>query len=72
MVDDLDRVKDMLFQGDQDLRQVIHQVRDQSAHTPLNAINECVGNRSPKELLLGSLRQVDGVLQSESLVRDRA
>jgi hypothetical protein len=62
----------MLFQVDQDLLQVIHQVRDQSERTPLNAINEYVGNRSPMEQPLESLQPVDEVLQSESLVRDRA
>jgi hypothetical protein len=62
----------MQSQANPDLRQVIHQVRGQSVRTPLNAINVCAENHSPKELQLESLQQVCEVLLNESLARDHA
>jgi hypothetical protein len=62
----------MQSQVNPDLRQVIRQARGQSVHTPLNAINVCVENHSPKELQLESLQQVCEVLLNESRARDHA
>jgi hypothetical protein len=72
MVDGLSREKDMQSQVNPDQRQVIHQVRGRSARTPLNAINVCAENHSPKELQLESLQQVCEVLLNESRGRDLA
>jgi hypothetical protein len=50
---------------DQDLLPMIHQVRAQSVHTPVNGKDVCAENHSPKEQLLESLQQGDAALQSE-------
>jgi hypothetical protein len=55
----------MRFPTDQDLRQVIRQVRDQSVRIPLSVKVECVENHFPKEQQLVSLRLSGEVLQNE-------
>ena len=52
MVDVLSRGLDMKFQVNQDPRQVIHQVRDQSGRTLMNVKVESAENHFPKALLL--------------------
>ena len=72
MVGDLNRARDMQSPANQDLRQVILRVRDQSVRIQVSAKGECVESHSPKGLQLESLRQGDEVQLSELLAHDRA
>jgi hypothetical protein len=72
MVGDPYRATNKQFLINQDLRQVIRRVRDQSVRIQVSEINEYVGNRSPMEQLLVSLQQGVEVQPSELLERDRA
>ena len=59
------RVINTLSLADQDLRPVIHQVRDQFVRTPVNVKVVCAESRSPKEQLLESLQLSDEAPLSE-------